>query len=454
MASAQAFDRAQLVAWGIETQDEIKASLGLPRSHLYAETANLSGGQSGGAGGAAFVWPLSTEFRVLNDLARVDPDYYAPRLRAFSNQLVDQYWSPLGGYDCCRGVGDRYYDDNAHLAVALMEAHRITGEAIYLDRAADVYDFLLEGAVPGHPGGSYWRVGDNSFIDSAAVLQGARAGFMLYEETGDVAYREDAEQRLAWAENTTQLSEGTFYEKLFLTGPKAGTVGDYPLVNFAGFGISANLAAYDATGDLSRLTEAQRIANASVNRYFSGANGSLNDEGYWAFELADALVDLYEHDDNSRWIDAVGDAMEWLHANKQDPNGRYGKFWGREGAQVGALSEWHLNDMASVARAFLHTGLSSPLSLAGDFNDDGVVDAADYTVWRDNVRVNVVLPNDRGAGLPINSRHRNLWQQNYGATLGGPAQTVPEPSAATLAMATWAIAVASRHRLAWPAPRG
>lgn len=432
-AQTLSFDHQQLINWGLETQAEIEQTLGLANSPLYAETARLNGTQTGGTGGVAFAWPLSTQFRVLNSLTLIDPATYTPQLRAFSDRFHADFWWNSGtkGYSCCDGGNDRYYDDNAHIAVALMESYRITSDVAYLDRARDVYRFLIAGAVPGHPGGSYWRVGDNSFIDSAAVLQGARAGFMLYEETGATGYLNDAIARVQWAEEFTQLSEGTFYEKLFLTGPKAGTAGDYPLVNFAGFGISANLAWFDATGDRTRLVEAQRIGNASLNRYINKSNGALNDEGYWTFELVDALVDLYEHDDNPKWVNAAGDAMEWLHANRLDPEGHYGVLWGRGGVQTTALTEWSLNDMASVARSYLHVGLSSPQGLAGDYNDDGFVDAADYTIWRDARGTNALLPNDRGFGGIIGTRHLNQWRTNYGATLADSV-AVPEPT--TLAL--------------------
>ncbi|MEQ8846780.1 hypothetical protein [Botrimarina sp.] len=65
--------------------------------------------------------------------------------------------------------------------------------------------------------------------------------------------------------------------------------------------------------------------------------------------------------------------------------------------------------------------------LPGDFNDDGAVDAADYTVFRDNSGGDTALPNDDGLGTPIGSAHYDLWVANYGQS---PAETaaVPEPT--------------------------
>lgn len=75
------------------------------------------------------------------------------------------------------------------------------------------------------------------------------------------------------------------------------------------------------------------------------------------------------------------------------------------------------------------------VGLTGDFNGDGTVDAADYTVWRDNLGTFDRLSNDDGLGVPIGSDHYDLWKTNYGNSLAsgsaGSAE-VPEPGAILL----------------------
>ncbi|MEQ8847223.1 PEP-CTERM sorting domain-containing protein [Botrimarina sp.] len=65
--------------------------------------------------------------------------------------------------------------------------------------------------------------------------------------------------------------------------------------------------------------------------------------------------------------------------------------------------------------------LGDDTPLAGDYNSDGVVDAADYTVWRDGDS-----PDSSQAGY-------DLWAENYGAT-AATAAGVPEPATAGLAL--------------------
>ena len=97
------------------------------------------------------------------------------------------------------------------------------------------------------------------------------------------------------------------------------------------------------------------MANRTLTRYFDSATGRINDEGYWAFELVDALDNLYLHDRNALWLNKINGVLIWLRGNKRDPNGHYGVFWGRNGPQVGALNSWNLNEQAAVARAYLYT---------------------------------------------------------------------------------------------------
>ncbi|TWT43160.1 glycoside hydrolase family 16 protein [Botrimarina hoheduenensis] len=87
---------------------------------------------------------------------------------------------------------------------------------------------------------------------------------------------------------------------------------------------------------------------------------------------------------------------------------------------------------ARLALVFLQPATNDPGSLfidsvtlsatlAGDYNLDGTVDSADYTVWRD------------GLGTAFTPSDYNRWANNYGATIGPGSQAVPEPLTGWLA---------------------
>ena len=77
------------------------------------------------------------------------------------------------------------------------------------------------------------------------------------------------------------------------------------------------------------------------------------------------------------------------------------------------------------------------LGLAGDYNGDGTVDAADYTVWRDAMAAGSgTLANDPTPGTVDESDYQ-YWRAHFGETVGsgvtvGSLTAVPEPAAAAL----------------------
>jgi hypothetical protein len=83
--------------------------------------------------------------------------------------------------------------------------------------------------------------------------------------------------------------------------------------------------------------------------------------------------------------------------------------------------------------------LQAAAGLLGDYNEDGFVNAADYTVYR-NRKAGIggtTLPNDAGAaGVTIEDY--NYWKAHYGESLGSGsalsnrATEVPEPQSVVL----------------------
>jgi hypothetical protein len=92
------------------------------------------------------------------------------------------------------------------------------------------------------------------------------------------------------------------------------------------------------------------------------------------------------------------------------------------GGLIGATGSMYIDDISVALR-------TSVQILAGDYNNNGIVDAADYVVWRKNQGTTNTLPNDPLGGT-VGLEHYNQWRANFGATagLGTSAAIVPEPS--------------------------
>lgn len=81
----------------------------------------------------------------------------------------------------------------------------------------------------------------------------------------------------------------------------------------------------------------------------------------------------------------------------------------------------------------------------GDFNLDGAVDAADYTVWRDNFgnSESILYTAGDGSGT-VDQGDYNLWVANFGTIASSTA--VPEPTTAILLMGGVAVLFSRRAR--------
>ncbi|QDT67887.1 hypothetical protein MalM25_07950 [Planctomycetes bacterium MalM25] len=73
-------------------------------------------------------------------------------------------------------------------------------------------------------------------------------------------------------------------------------------------------------------------------------------------------------------------------------------------------------------------------ALPGDFNGDLTVDAADYTVWRDNLgAMDESLIGGAGDGSgEVDQGDYDIWKYNYGASVPASAVGVPEPGGLSL----------------------
>lgn len=92
--------------------------------------------------------------------------------------------------------------------------------------------------------------------------------------------------------------------------------------------------------------------------------------------------------------------------------------------------------------------IAAEASVPGDYNSDGVVDAADYAVWRNRVGTGDATADGSGslAGVPdgvIDSQDYQWWRQHFGQSTGnhgtlGSAIPVAEPTCIVLGLASMA----------------
>ncbi len=76
--------------------------------------------------------------------------------------------------------------------------------------------------------------------------------------------------------------------------------------------------------------------------------------------------------------------------------------------------------------------LNVPSPALGDYNGDGTVSAADYTVWRNSLGTTTDLSADGNGNKVIDADDYDVWRAHFGTTLGSGgasiSRAVPEPS--------------------------
>jgi hypothetical protein len=93
--------------------------------------------------------------------------------------------------------------------------------------------------------------------------------------------------------------------------------------------------------------------------------------------------------------------------------------------------------------------------LPGDYNNNGVVDAADYALWRANQGTNHAIPNDPIGGT-IGAAQFAQWRAHFGQTAGSGSGAivsggaVPEPATLGLMILAAVGAWTRQGRRAWP----
>jgi len=139
---------------------------------------------------------------------------------------------------------------------------------------------------------------------------------------------------------------------------------------------------------------------------------------------------------------ADGDSFDFLIAN----GGISGAFSNTIFPDLGAPWSWQLVIGPSIARLVADL---APNPLPGDYNYDGVVNAADYVVWRKAADATGNPAADGNGDGTVNQLDYALWRANFGKTAppsgGGALARVPEPSTLALVLVTLLSVTAIRR---------
>ncbi|MDQ6816333.1 MAG: glycoside hydrolase family 76 protein [Actinomycetota bacterium] len=267
-------------------------------------------------GAAAHLWPFSRALVATLDLAGVEGDladhFDAGAATADGLQALKRYWDPSGPYPAyssdllgSRFGGDRYYDDNAWVGLALVQLERMRPGSGVLGRAGELFRFAVsgwEGRDRPYSGGVFWveqgrgagaRNHDRNTVSTAT---NAELGLHLAELNGAEVSAGSirAEDMYEWVLATLDASResnapatGPFWDKLCSDGTVDTTIWSYNQGSMVGANVL--LARRGGPGQAVYLNRAEAIARRAL-RHFADDGHHRQPPGFNAIFFRNLLL--------------------------------------------------------------------------------------------------------------------------------------------------------------------
>ncbi len=247
-----------------------------------------------GHSGPATMWTAGIAFSALDVAARYDSATYRPILLACFKSL-DHYWDrdqPLGGYEPgpTNGDGhDKYYDDNAWMAITFAEGFDLTGNPAMLDRARRTTDFVLSGWDDQLGGGIWWHErhkdgSKNTCVNAPAAVACLALARRLPAPADAAKYRATARRIVDWTREHLENPDGRFADHVVV---ETGKVARFTLTYNTALMIRAELMLARQTGSAADEAEAEREARAA-DGFTDRRTGAYHEQVKWSHLLVEA----------------------------------------------------------------------------------------------------------------------------------------------------------------------
>ncbi len=333
LAAPAAFGQNKYQVAGEAILDKLNTKFYNASKQLYVEQLDGNENIIVERGGASYVWPASHMLRALRYGALANPAKYTARLKSYAYAL-DQY-QQNGKYasDIVRGA-DPLYDDNAIVGLALMDIYQqvLPTETGLRDRSLIGLNYCLNArdanwGVPQKES----ELGQGKFYSQATILPALHCALLAKDSPDpnylDIAKRyyeliNDPSHRLRDG-GTNLLNQFSFYNNgtWSLTGRGESGAGYRAYQTTPDAQLALRL--YQRTGDSRYLDDATVLANACLRQWYSPGKG-VSEISFWGgSDLVEMLVDFYEVDRNTKWLDAARNIVDYLIDYGRDQLGYY-----------------------------------------------------------------------------------------------------------------------------------
>ena len=333
---------------GFEVIEQIRKEYYLPKTKLYCEDIDAKGKQNH----PAFNWGVGVMLSALNSAAKLD-DKFKPWLKEYA-EATRVYWNdkgPVPGYDVLPAPKpvDRYYDDNAWMVMSLVETYEVLGDSKYLDWAEQALTYVLSGWDIKLGGGIYWRESDKASKNTCSNAPSAAACLAVakYRRKPDLVKR--ARDIMAWTDqNLRDPSDGLYWDAINLDRK----IGKMKWTYNTGLPIRV----WTILGQNAKINSEhlEQTIESAMKKWFDPETGAAKDEGKFAHLLFEGLETAWPRNRDAE--QKIFAALNFLHQNVRNADGRYGSRWDRQ--TQSNEKNFMLINQASVARAYLKAALA------------------------------------------------------------------------------------------------
>lgn len=300
--------------------------------------------------GSAHCWPAAVQLSALAAAARVD-DRWAIPLADYAVALDAHVctFNGIVGYDASPNPQqpDRYYDDNAWMALALLETYSLTRDPEHLRRAKCALDFVLSGEDKSLGGGIYWHEQSRQTKNTCSNAPAVVACLRMARATGDARYSAAAIRLYEWTRHRLRDNDGLYFDYI----SSAGEINPTKFSYNSAMMVMANCELFDATQQLSYLDDARTTAKAAITRWIDPMTGVIIDDVPFASLLVESLLELYRRDGDRRWRTIANTAVDHCRTRNVDRRGWHPNRWDMQPRRP--VDPARLIDQSAAARAML-----------------------------------------------------------------------------------------------------
>jgi rhamnogalacturonyl hydrolase YesR len=301
----------------------------------------------------SFLWPFSGIFSATNMMMRLPggKKHYAVFLDSVINGMEkyrDTSRRPVGyqAYPPEFEKSDRYYDDNGLVGIDYVEAYKNTGNKLYLERAKEVFAFILSGWSSRLGGGVTWLEGHIDQKPACSNGMATLVALKLYETTRDPEYLSWGLKFYNWMFDNLRDSVGLYWNDKKTADSSINKT--YWTYN-SGSMLEASVLLYSFTGEKKYIREAETTAEASYH-YFGKPTKDhhmvILDMPWFVVVLFRGYEALYQQDHNAKYINTIIENVDHAWPRK-DLYGLIDKNWYGTTAEL-SKPKWLLDEACMI----------------------------------------------------------------------------------------------------------